>query len=197
MRERARWRQLITVPTGTGEGEGGLLVGQAVKVDELKNPPHIEGERLYCRRNYGVDAAVDAAVASLVLCSVADPDAALPELFRVVRPGGDLRVFEHVRAPDPVLAGLQRILDMFWPFIGGGCDTAGILPRPSDAQVSCSISSSAFGSRSSGCRFPPRRTSWGPPRVPRKLCVEEMTATATTEDLSSLTTSRAGITRLT
>ncbi len=70
------------------------------------------------------DAAVDAAVASLVLCSVADPDAALRELFRVLRPGGDLRVFEHVRAPDPVLARLQRILDMFWPLIGGGCHTS-------------------------------------------------------------------------
>ncbi len=71
------------------------------------------------------DAAVDAAVVSLVLCSVVDPDAALRELFRVVRPGGELRVFEHVRAPDPVLARLQRILDMFWPLIGGGCHTSG------------------------------------------------------------------------
>jgi len=79
------------------------------------------------------DAAVDAAVASLVLCSIADPEAALAELFRVVRPGGQLRVFEHVRAPHPVLARAQRLLDMFWPVIAGGChtsrDTAAVIRR--------------------------------------------------------------------
>lgn len=70
------------------------------------------------------DGEVDAAVASLVLCSVADPDAALAELFRVLQPGGQLRVFEHVRAPYPVAARVQRVLDMFWPLIAGGCHTS-------------------------------------------------------------------------
>jgi SAM-dependent methyltransferase len=42
--------------------------------------------------------AFDAAVASLVLCSVADPVQAMRELFRVVRPGGQLRFNEHVRS---------------------------------------------------------------------------------------------------
>jgi ubiquinone/menaquinone biosynthesis C-methylase UbiE len=70
------------------------------------------------------DAAVDAAVASLVLCSVADSDAALVQLFRVLRPGGQLRVFEHVRAPGPVLGRVQRLLDVLWPAIAGGCHTS-------------------------------------------------------------------------
>lgn len=42
------------------------------------------------------DASVDAAVASLVLCSVPDQDRALAEIRRVVRPGGELRFYEHV-----------------------------------------------------------------------------------------------------
>ncbi len=68
------------------------------------------------------DDSVDAAVASLVLCSVPDPATALAELARVVRPGGELRFLEHVRAATPGLARVQRALDAtVWPFAAGGC----------------------------------------------------------------------------
>ena len=50
------------------------------------------------------DGAVDAVVASLVLCTVAELDQALAEVGRVLRPGGTLRFYEHVRADDPRLA---------------------------------------------------------------------------------------------
>jgi ubiquinone/menaquinone biosynthesis C-methylase UbiE len=42
------------------------------------------------------DESVDAVVASLVLCSVPDQDRALAELHRALRPGGELRFYEHV-----------------------------------------------------------------------------------------------------
>ena len=45
------------------------------------------------------DGAFDAAVASLVLCSVPDQAGALAELRRVVRPDGELRFYEHVSLP--------------------------------------------------------------------------------------------------
>jgi len=71
------------------------------------------------------DSSVDAAVSSLVLCSVADPARALAELFRVIRPGGQLRFYEHVRGSSPGLARLQRIVDKtFWPTLAGGCHTS-------------------------------------------------------------------------
>ena len=38
----------------------------------------------------------DAVVCSLVLCSVADPDDVLRQLFSMLRPGGELRYLEHV-----------------------------------------------------------------------------------------------------
>lgn len=64
----------------------------------------------------------DAAVASLVLCSVPDQQLALAELYRVLRPGGQLRFFEHVRAETPTLARIQRLLDAtVWPLFLGGC----------------------------------------------------------------------------
>ena len=68
------------------------------------------------------DASFDAAVASLVLCSVADQQRALAELSRVIRPGGELRFYEHVVSDRPGLARAQRVLDAtIWPHVGGGC----------------------------------------------------------------------------
>jgi ubiquinone/menaquinone biosynthesis C-methylase UbiE len=68
------------------------------------------------------DATFDAAIASLVLCSVPNVPAALAEICRVLRPGGQLRFFEHVRADTPGLARVQRVLDAtVWPTFGGGC----------------------------------------------------------------------------
>ena len=70
------------------------------------------------------DSAYDAAIASLVLCTVPDVPAALAEIRRVLRPGGELRFFEHVRADTPGLARIQRTLDAtVWPLLVGGCHT--------------------------------------------------------------------------
>ncbi|MFJ8649290.1 class I SAM-dependent methyltransferase [Streptomyces sp. NPDC093546] len=69
--------------------------------------------------------AFDAAVASLVLCTVRDLPRALAELRRVLRPGGELRFFEHGRAEGRALATAQRALDRtVWPTLFGGCHTA-------------------------------------------------------------------------
>jgi ubiquinone/menaquinone biosynthesis C-methylase UbiE len=70
------------------------------------------------------DASFDAGIASLVLCSVTDPTAALAELQRVIRPGGELRFYEHVQAESAGFARFQRAVDVVWPLLGGGCHTS-------------------------------------------------------------------------
>lgn len=71
------------------------------------------------------DETFDAAVASLVLCTVRDVRRSLAELRRVLRPGGELRFFEHVRADDRAMAATQRVLDRtVWPLLTGGCHTS-------------------------------------------------------------------------
>jgi SAM-dependent methyltransferase len=67
------------------------------------------------------DESFDTVVSSAVLCSVSDPARALAEAHRVLRPGGTLRFYEHVRAEDPRLARWQDRLERPWGWIGAGC----------------------------------------------------------------------------
>lgn len=67
------------------------------------------------------DAGADAVVASLVLCSVADQARVLAEIRRVLRPGGTLAYYEHVRSGNPVLAAAEDLLTPAWQRLAGGC----------------------------------------------------------------------------
>ncbi|MFH7326815.1 class I SAM-dependent methyltransferase [Desulfurivibrio sp. C05AmB] len=63
----------------------------------------------------------DSVVSSLVFCSVADPERGLAEIRRVLRPGGELRMLEHVRHPQPRWAALQDLIQPAWTKVAGGC----------------------------------------------------------------------------
>jgi SAM-dependent methyltransferase len=70
----------------------------------------------------GEVGSFDAGLAALLLCTVPDPDRALSEFFRLIKPGGELRFYEHVVARRPLYAHLQRLADAtFWPRMLGGC----------------------------------------------------------------------------
>jgi SAM-dependent methyltransferase len=67
------------------------------------------------------DDTFDTAVATLVLCTVPNPVAAIAELARVLKPGGRLLFIEHVRSDDPGRARWQDRLEQPWRFMADGC----------------------------------------------------------------------------
>jgi ubiquinone/menaquinone biosynthesis C-methylase UbiE len=67
------------------------------------------------------DASVDTVVSTLVLCTVDDPERALREIARVLRPDGQLLFIEHVRASSRFLAACQDMLRQPWRRFAGGC----------------------------------------------------------------------------
>ncbi len=82
----------------------------------------------------GEAQSFDAGIVALVLCTVPDQQSALAELHRVIRPGGELRFYEHVLAHSRWEARFQRFADAtFWPRVAGGChlgrDTTAAIER--------------------------------------------------------------------
>ena len=68
------------------------------------------------------DAAFDETVVGLAICTIPHPEQALAELRRALRPGGALRMLEHVRVDRPAIIGrLQDWLTPAWRRIAGGC----------------------------------------------------------------------------
>jgi ubiquinone/menaquinone biosynthesis C-methylase UbiE len=67
------------------------------------------------------DARFDTIVCTWTLCSIPNVYAALREMRRVLKPGGELLFIEHGHAPDVGVARWQRRLEPLWKRIGGGC----------------------------------------------------------------------------
>lgn len=79
------------------------------------------------------DDSFDTVLFSLVLCSIPDVDRALSEAKRVLRPGSEVRFYEHVRSKDPSVAARQDRWLKPWRAFNRGChpnrDTVGALER--------------------------------------------------------------------
>jgi ubiquinone/menaquinone biosynthesis C-methylase UbiE len=68
------------------------------------------------------DDTFDAAVATLVFCSVERPVAGFREVRRVLKPGGQLRLIEHVRSRHEWLGRVQDKLNARWRIWAEGCN---------------------------------------------------------------------------
>lgn len=110
--------------------------------------PHMVGRALRRAQRLGVDVAIqqataenlpfedasfDTVVSTLVMCSVADPDRAFQEIRRVLKPGGELRFYEHVRSASRVLSLAQDAITPVTRWLGAGChqnrDTVGSIRK--------------------------------------------------------------------
>lgn len=68
------------------------------------------------------DASFDAVVGTLVFCTIPDAARALREVRRVLKPGGSLRLVEHVRAKNPLGRAFMQLANPVWHWMTGGCN---------------------------------------------------------------------------
>lgn len=126
---------VVDIGSGTGANIGHLAeLGLVVtRIHAVEPDPHMARRlagrlpphgQLHAAAAEGLpfeDASVDTVVTTLVLCSVDEPDRAISEVRRVLRPGGQVLVLEHVAAANPLVSLGQRALRVPWRWAGAGC----------------------------------------------------------------------------
>ena len=99
---------------------------------EAKRPANVEVSEAAIESLPFEKESFDAVVSSLVLCSVRDPQAALAQLRRVLKPGGRLVFLEHVAADGkPNRLKWQRRIEPVWKHLMGNCH----LTRRTEAAI--------------------------------------------------------------
>jgi SAM-dependent methyltransferase len=122
---------------GVGTGLNFRLYGDGVEVFGIEPEPNmlLQARERALRARVGVrllrasaedlpfrEGTFDTVVASLVFCTIPDPAKAVREVRRVLAPGGELLIYEHVRSPRPRGARWQDRFTPAWRFFGGGCN---------------------------------------------------------------------------
>ena len=74
------------------------------------------------------NGSVDTVLVTYTLCTVPDTTAALRQMSRVLRPGGQLIFCEHGAAPDAGVRRWQDRLNPLWRRISGGCELNRAIP---------------------------------------------------------------------
>jgi ubiquinone/menaquinone biosynthesis C-methylase UbiE len=135
----SKWRAWLvggakgrTLEVGCGTGRnlplypsGVTLVAVEPAHDTLakakKNNPHALLVRASAEALPFREGTFDTVVSSLVFCSVPRPEVGLAEVKRVLAPGGELRMMEHVRSDGRVTGWWQDMIQPAWTCVAGGC----------------------------------------------------------------------------
>ena len=72
--------------------------------------------------------SADAVLSTWTLCTIPNVDAALAEVRRVLKPGGEFHFIEHGHSPDPKVAAWQRRIEPAWKRVAGGCHVTRHIP---------------------------------------------------------------------
>lgn len=67
------------------------------------------------------DNSLDAVVCTLILCTIPDPDKALENFMKWLKPGGKLLILEHIRSHHPARGRWQDIMNPLWKKLADGC----------------------------------------------------------------------------
>ncbi len=144
------------VEIGPGIGANMRYFGPNVRLIAIEPNPHLHQQLRQAAAEHSVDMelwksgaeridladdSVDAVVGTLVLCGVEDPDSAVAEVRRVLKPGGTYFFVEHVAAPPRTLTRhVQRSFKAPHRWVANGCevdrDTEAIIGRAGFASVS-------------------------------------------------------------
>jgi ubiquinone/menaquinone biosynthesis C-methylase UbiE len=74
------------------------------------------------------DAIADTIMLTYALCTIPEPETALEEMRRVLKPEGQLIFCEHGAAPDPSVYKWQKRVDPLWSRLAGGCHLSREIP---------------------------------------------------------------------
>jgi len=64
---------------------------------------------------------LDFVVCTLVLCTIPDPEKAIRNFMRWLKPGGKLIILEHIRSQNRLVSKMQDMLNPAWQKVGEGC----------------------------------------------------------------------------
>lgn len=74
-------------------------------------------------------SSVDSVVCTFSLCSIPNPQKALKEIHRILKPGGKYYFCEHGISPDLSTRVFQNVTDIFYPKLSGGCHANRDIPK--------------------------------------------------------------------
>ncbi len=66
-------------------------------------------------------ASIDTVVLTFTACTIPDVEAAMAEMTRVLKPGGQVLFAEHGASPDHGIARWQGRIEPVWKVLAGGC----------------------------------------------------------------------------
>lgn len=127
---------VLEIGTGTGANFPYYSKGKVKRVLTLEPNPYMIEQAKQRAKDVGLpvefyqgmaetlpfkDGEFDTVVATLVLCSVSEPQKVFQEMRRVCKKGGKIVLFEHVRTESKLLAALQDVLTPAWKRLCDGC----------------------------------------------------------------------------